>query len=165
MGFFAKIKNFVTGGAAEVSVIMESPLTDGTQPIRAFVMATAKDDCNVKKVYFHIRGRESYIKRVNHTSTDGNGNRTSSSGYETCYEVHFEKEMILAEAVQMTKGETLKWLAEFEIPQNALATYHGKDVNFKWEVEAGLDMPGVDPDSGWIEFIVNKQMQHTLETA
>ena len=164
MSIFSKIKNFVTGGAAEVQVIFESEHSEGNQPIRAFVLATANDHCHIKKVYLHLRGRETYVKMVNHNTTDGEGNRTATSGYETHHDVHFSKEMILAEEENLAKGETKKWLTEFELPGNALTTYHGKDVQFKWEVRAGLDMPGNDPDSGWVEFIVSKQMNYTLET-
>lgn len=164
MGIFSKIKNFVTGGAAEVKVVFESGEIDGSEALRAFVVATANDDCKVKKVYFKIRGRETYIKLVNHTSTDGEGNTTSTQRSETHHENHFEKEMVLAESVQITKGETKKWLAEFELPSDALATYHGKSCFFKWEVYAGLDMPGNDPDSGWEQFIVNKKMNYSLAT-
>jgi hypothetical protein len=162
MGIFSKIKNFVTGGAAEVSVVFEAGETDGNQPLRAFVVATAKDDCNVKKVYFKIRGRETYVKSVHHSSTDSDGNTTNTQNYETHHETHFEKELTLADEEQINKGEVKKWLAEFEVPEDALATYHGKDVSLKWEVYAGLDMPGNDPDSDWVEFIVNKKMDYSL---
>ncbi len=164
MGIFSKIKNFVTGGAAEVKVIFESAETDGARPLRAFVVATAKDDCKVKKVYFRIRGRETYVKLVHHHTTDGDGNSTSTNSYETHHETHFESELVLAEEEHIDKGSTKKWLAEFEVPEDALSTYHGKDVAFKWEVFAGLDMPGNDPDSGWVEFFVLKKMNYTLKT-
>lgn len=162
MGIFSKIKNFVTGGAAEVKVVFESGETNGTQPLRAFVVANAKDDCKVKKVYFKIRSRETYVKLVQHHTTDGDGNSTSTNNYETHHETHFDSELVLAEEDEINKGETKKWLAEFEVPEDALATYHGKDVFFRWEVYAGLDMPGNDPDSGWVEFIVRKNMNYSL---
>ncbi|MEQ9301606.1 MAG: hypothetical protein RIF33_23710 [Cyclobacteriaceae bacterium] len=164
MWIFSKIKNFVTGGAAEVKVVFESGETDGSEPLRAFVVATAKDDCKVKKVYFKIRGRETYIKLVHHHTNDGDGNSTSTHNYETHHEAHFESEMVLAEAEEINRGETKKWLAEFDIPDDALATYHGKDVALKWEVFAGLDMPGNDPDSDWVEFVINKKMNYSLKT-
>ncbi len=49
MGLFSKIKNYITGGAASVSVVFESPMVDGSTPIRLFVTAIAKDDCKIKK--------------------------------------------------------------------------------------------------------------------
>ncbi len=162
MGLFSKIKNFITGGAAEVSIIYEEQVTDGSKPVKLFVTATANDDCKIKKVYLNFRARETYVKREQRTRTDDDGQ--SSTYYEdvTTHEDHFVKEMILAENITLTKGQSEKWLAEIELPNSVKATYHGKQVFFKWEAEAGLDMPGNDPDSGWVELIVAKKMNYTI---
>ncbi|VXD14860.1 hypothetical protein [Marinoscillum sp. 108] len=162
MGLFSKIKNYITGGAASVSVVFESPMVDGSAPIRLFVTAIAKDDCKIKKVYLNIRARETYIKTVTYTETDGDGNSRTSTRDETRFEDHFQKEMILATDLELKKGAEDKWLAEFELPEDTKATYHGKSVFFKWEFQAGLDMPGNDPDSGWVELLVSKAMNYTM---
>jgi len=162
MGFFSKIKNYITGGAAEVSIIYEEPVTDGSKPIKLFVMATAKDDCKIKNVYLKIRGLETYVKSVKQSRTDDDGNSTYYYEDQTAYENHFDKNLSLAENISLKKGQSEKWLAEFELPNNPKATYHGKQVSFKWESYAGLDMPGNDPDSGWVELIVAKNMNYTI---
>ncbi len=162
MGLFSKIKNFITGGAAEVSILFEEIETDGSKPIRLFVSALAKDDCTIKEVYLDIRERETYKKRVQQSTTDSEGNSSTLYEDQTRYEDHYTKQIILASDVKLKSGEEKKWLAEFELPHDALSTYHGQEVFLKWEMQAGLDMPGNDPDSGWQAFIVKKNMNYSL---
>lgn len=162
MGLFSKIKNYITGGAAEVSVVYENPKTDGQEPMRLFVVANARDSCKIKNVYLEIRGMETYKKRETRTSTDSNGNVTTTTHDVTTHYKHFERKMVLDEDVQMQEGEERKWLGEFDLPTDALPTYHGKDCFMKWEVFAGLDMPGNDPDSGWVEFFIQKEMNYDI---
>ncbi|MFY0605078.1 MAG: hypothetical protein JXR10_00085 [Cyclobacteriaceae bacterium] len=162
MGFFSKIKNFITGGAAEVAIIYEEPITDGSKPVKLFVTATANDDCKIKKVYLNFRARETYIKRHERKRTDDDGHTTTYHEDLTEHLDHFTKELILAEDIMLSKGQSDKWLAEIELPSSPIATFHGRDVFFKWEAEAGLDMPGNDPDSGWVELIVAKKMNYTI---
>lgn len=162
MGLFSKIKNFVTGGAAEVSVVFENRTTDGSGPVRLFVTALAKDDCKIKEVYLHVRGQETYKRRVQHTTTDSDGNVTTTYRDDTHYDVHFDSTLKLAKEVTLNKGDESKWLAEFELPPSAVPTFHGSDCFMKWEVQAGLDMPGNDPDSGWVEFLLSKKVENLL---
>ncbi|MEQ8473669.1 MAG: hypothetical protein RIC35_20905 [Marinoscillum sp.] len=162
MGIFSRIKNFITGGAAEVSVVFEKRTTDGSSTIRLFVTAFAKDDCKIKEVYLQVRGRETYKKRVQHTSTDSNGTVTTTHSDDTHYDIHYDSTLKLAKEITLNKGVQNKWLAEFEVPPGAVPTFHGKDCFMKWEVQAGLDMPGNDPDSGWVEFLLSKKVENVL---
>ncbi|MFY0598124.1 MAG: hypothetical protein JXR03_00535 [Cyclobacteriaceae bacterium] len=162
MGLFSKIKNFITGGAAEVTIVFEEQVVDGGKPLRLFVSALAKDDCQVKEVYFKVRGVENYVEQVSYHTTDSDGNSTTSYRDETRSEIHHKEEKIIAEGVSLKAGEEDKWLVTVEFPENPKATFHGKEVSFKWEVYAGLDMPGNDPDSGWCEFFVSKRMNYTI---
>ena len=162
MGLFSKIKNFVTGGAAEVTITFDQPIVDGVSPINATVTAVAKAECKIKKVYFEIKGEETYVEQVTDTTSDDDSPRTNTRD-ERRNEIHHRKELTLAENVILNNGEEKSWEATFELPQNAPATYHGEEVFFKWEVDAGLDMPGIDPSSGWVEIIVAKEMNYTLD--
>lgn len=146
-----------------MSVIFEDQTSDGTSPIRLFVVAKANDDCKVKEVYLKVRGEETYKKRVQHTTTDSDGRTSTTYSDETHYEAHFSKSIGLVSDIVLSKGQEDKWLAEFELPQDALPTFHGKDCFMKWQVQAGLDMPGNDPDSGWVEFLVSKKNNYTLD--
>lgn len=163
MGIFSKIKNYITGGAAEVAVVFENDLVRPEDKLRLFVTASAKDDCKIKKVYLHIKCEETYKKRETTTTTDSNGNTTTTSRDVTKYYSHFTKELVLAEDILLRKDSEEKWLAEFEIPVDALPSFKGKDCHMAWKVFAGLDMPGNDPDSGWVSFYVQKKVDYTVE--
>lgn len=165
MGIFSKIKNYITGGAAEVSIVFENNTTDGKSVMRLFVLAKALDNCNIKKVYLDIRGQETYKKKETRTTTDSNGNVQTTTHHVTAHDNHYRHQLILANDVTMQAGEEQRWLGEFELPEDAYPTYHGKDCFMKWQVFAGLDMPGNDPDSGWVEFFVNKQLNYTINQA
>jgi hypothetical protein len=161
MGFFSKIKNYVTGGAAEVQITFESKIVDGSNPLRLFVTATANDDCNIKKVYLKIRAKETYTEYVTRHNSNSNGGNTSTRELVTKTHDHLKQEFTLVNEIKLTKGQSEKWLSEFTFPPNSIATYHGKQASFKWEAIAGLDMAGNDPDSSWQEFILQKNMNHT----
>lgn len=161
MGLFSKIKNYITGGAAEVAIVFEADQVDGSQPIRLFISAIAKDDCKIKQVYFKVKGVESYKERVVVNNTNSDGSSSTSTRDETHEEVHHREEQIVAEELLLKAGSEEKWLVTFELPESAIATYHGKEVSFRWKVFAGLDMPGNDPDSGWVEFVLAKKMNYS----
>ena len=163
MGFFSKIKNYVTGGAAEVKLVFENQVVDGSDPVRLFIHARAKDDCKVKEVYFRMRGIETYVKREETISTDSDGDSSRTYRDVVKTDIHIGTKTTVARDISLVAGDEEKWLVEFEIPANSCPTFHGKEVSFKWEVYAGLDMPGNDPDSGWVEFFLSKKMNYTLD--
>ncbi|HCX23040.1 MAG: hypothetical protein CMB80_10925 [Flammeovirgaceae bacterium] len=163
MGIFSKIKNYITGGAADVSVVFENHIVRPEEALRLFVTASAKDDCTIKKVYLHLKCEETYKKRETRTSTDSNGRTTTTSHDVTKHHRHYFKELVLAEGIRLEKGSEDKWLAEFIIPADAWPSFVGKDCHMTWQVFAGLDMPGNDPDSGWNKFSVIKKMNYSLE--
>ena len=101
-GIFSQIKNFITGGAADVSIIYEEPVADGSKPIRLFVTATAKDDCKIKNVYLNIRARETYVKSVDDPEQmEMADHQTTTTEDQTAYEDHFDNMLTLAENVSL----------------------------------------------------------------
>ncbi|REE05666.1 hypothetical protein [Marinoscillum furvescens] len=160
MGLFTKIKNYITGGAAEVGIVFEENPTDGLSPLRVFVTAFANADCKASNVYLKWRARETYKKLVTTTSTDSDGNSTTSTHSETRYEDHYTAQVKVAEEVSIAKGKEERWLVTLDLPREAHPTYHGKEVFFKWEVFAGLSMPGNDPDSGWQEVVIRRKTNY-----
>ncbi|QQL46301.1 hypothetical protein [Sulfuriroseicoccus oceanibius] len=143
MGLFDKVKslaNAITGNAAKVSVTA-APVTMG-EPFEVTVQAVANDsDVNFSRVYVEVRGVESID--VPSTSSDDD-NRVYRS--ETTYTA----ELNVTGAGTLAAGANESWTGEVTIPLNAPAIYRGKYAEHVYEVRAGLDCPGNDPDSGWV---------------
>jgi hypothetical protein len=58
--------------------------------------------------------------------------------------------------IEVASPRTLKandeydWEISVNLPQSALPTYLGVTARHEWKLLAGLDVPGNDPDSGWV---------------
>jgi sporulation-control protein spo0M len=135
MGLLESVKNFVTGGGAEVVVTLDNPVIDGDETLKLSVAATAKTETlAVKVVYVKVKAEE---KSAN-----------TSAIFETTIE--------LEKNVQLSAGDTKSWRCEVPIPSDMPATYFGRHSSMQWYVNAGLDVPGNDPDSDWQKFVVNR---------
>jgi len=158
MGFFKKIKNFITGGAAKVSVIFENNISDGASPVRCFVTATADQQCKISEVYVEFKGEERYRKEEIRDDTDSDGNIHRHTETVTKYEnLHYEKQIATSD-IMLSEGQSEKWLVSFDFPAEVIPTYQGKNAHFKWMIRAGLDMSGIDPKSDWTEIMVEKEI-------
>lgn len=157
MGFFNKLKNFVTGGAATVSVRPVNQVNDGNSPIKVEIRAMVKEeDCDIRNVYFKVRAIERVVARDIDLARDEGGNirryREDVHDSFTTYEVEMQ-----VDGAQTLKGnQTYDWNVEFEIPHNVNGTYRGRNATHDWEIYAGLDMAGNDPDSGWVDLEIKK---------
>ena len=141
MGFFKDLKNKVTGGGATVRVTV--PSARRGQPISVKVQAQAKANGKVSAVYLLIRATETCEFK------DSDNNKQSAS------KVSYENKVTIAGALDIVEGQSYNWEGVIELPTNAQATFRGGLINHVWEVQAGLDMPGNDPDSGWQAFDVH----------
>ena len=139
MGFFKDLKNKITGGAATVRLSV--PTVKRGQQATVQVEATAKANGKVAAVYLLIRGTESCEWKENNEKV---GNTKSS----------FETRVQIAGAQDIQEGQSYQWQGTFELPGNAHPSFRGSLINHTWEIQAGLDMPGNDPDSGWVAFEV-----------
>jgi hypothetical protein len=137
MGFFSDLKNKVTGGAATVRVQTQGGVRRGAaSPVQ--VQAEAKANGKVSSVYLLVRAVESASWKGENNTTVAN----SKTSYETKIQI--------AGAQEIQQGQTYSWNGQIELPQNVNATLRGSLINHTWEIQAGLDMPGNDPDSGWV---------------
>ncbi|HEX5063868.1 MAG TPA: hypothetical protein VFV99_31025 [Kofleriaceae bacterium] len=134
MGFFKDLKNKVTGGAATVRVNVSSAQRGRAVPVQ--VQATAKANGKVSAVYLLVRATESAEFKANNEKVQGS-------------KVSFETRITIAGAQEIKEGETYNWDGQLELPVNTNPTLRGSIIDHTWEVQAGLDMPGNDPDSGW----------------
>ncbi len=143
MGLFDKVKslaNAVTGGAAKVSV-SAAPITLG-QPFEVTIQALAKDAAvNYSRVYVQIRG----LEKIDLKDRDKDGTESIRRSVNT-----FEMEVVAEGAGTLEANENKSWTAEVTIPTTAPAIYRGKHAEHYYEVFAGLDCTGNDPDSGWV---------------
>ncbi|HTL86249.1 MAG TPA: hypothetical protein VL856_13765 [Acidimicrobiia bacterium] len=140
MGFFKDLKNKITGGGATVRLSV--PAVKRGQPATVQVEATAKANGKVAAVYLLIRGTESAEWKENNEKV---GNSKSS----------FETRVQIAGAQDIVEGQSYSWQGTFELPGNVQPTFRGALINHTYEIQAGLDMPGNDPDSGWVAFEVS----------
>jgi len=140
MGFFKDLKNKVTGGAATVRVNIPSARRGQAVPV--VVQATAKANGKVSAVYLLVRATENAELR--------NSSNEKVSGSKVSY----ENRVMIAGAQELKEGETYSWEGSVELPASAHPTLRGTIIHHQWEVQAGLDMPGNDPDSGWQAFDV-----------
>ncbi len=159
MGLFDKLKqakNFITGGAAKLSVSTEEEWSDASKPIKITVHCDIKDaDCKVRKVYIKVRAIEEVIARDVDLARDEGGNvRRYTEDVRNTVETYHSGEQIIAGEQTLNANEHYEWTAEIELPEESNGTYHGQNARHEWEVFAGLDMSGNDPDSGWIPMYV-----------
>ena len=134
MGFFKDLKNKVTGGAATVRVTVPAAQRGRAVPVQ--VQATAKANGKVSAVYLLVRATESCEFKK-----DGEKIGESKTSYESRIQ--------LAGAQEIKEGQTYNWDGQLELPVNTNPTLRGSLIDHTWEVQAGLDMTGNDPDSGW----------------
>jgi hypothetical protein len=151
MGFFDKLKsaaNAVTGGAATVTV---STLGDAKRGERVHyvVEANAKAACKVDGVYLMVRCREEADVQ-DRDYEDGKVQRELVRGRKTAWETRVD----VAGACELAEGTGQAWQSSFDLPADALPSVQGQMVRVVWEMQAGLDMWGNDPDSGWVRFEV-----------
>src|SRR6476659_4736035 len=134
MGFFKDLKNKVTGGAATVRVNVPAARRGQAVPVQ--VQAQAKANGKVSAVYLLIRATESAEFKQNNEKVQGT-------------KVSYENRVTIAGAQDLKEGETYSWDGVVELPTSSNPTLRGSIIEHTWEVQAGLDMPGNDPDSGW----------------
>lgn len=153
MGFFDKIKsmkNVITGGAAKVYVDAETPKIG--QPFNITVRAQSQgSDVKYDRVYLTIRGQEEIEVPDTDVIYDSDGE--SQRKTETVYASHttFEQEMTVSASGEIESDGSDEWTIEVNIPESAPPQYKGRYSSHYYEVYAGLDCFGNDPDSGWVK--------------
>jgi hypothetical protein len=149
MGFFSNLVNKVTGGGAKVTIMPEGPSLTGK--FKVSIKAIIGDnDIKISNVYINVRSIEK--ARVRNVHFPASGSQSSVTKDVTGEEEITKAEYIVAEAQTLTAGQEYSWTYEMQLPSGALPTFIGRNVSHEWEMLAGLDAPGNDPDSGWWKF-------------
>jgi hypothetical protein len=146
MGFLDKLKNYVTGGGAKVT-LQVGEVAPG-RPIPVVVRAQVEGaPVKASKIYVAVRAVETVdlIHRDRDASAHA-GDRDRVHDTETT----FSKEFVIHGPVELAAGSKHEWQGEIQIPQSAQPSYRGKHAKHEWSVLAGIDVSGNDPDSGWV---------------
>ena len=137
MGLFKNVANFVTGGAAEVQLELINPVLDNEYSMDVVIrVKPTGDTIHAKRLYLEVQV-------VEESSTKN---------------VLYRQEHILSEDLQINQGDGKEWSFRVELPTEVPPTYLAKYFSVKWGIKASLDMPGVDPNSGWQPFVLNKEV-------
>lgn len=150
MGLFDKLKqaaNFVTGGGATVQVTPLKGEFNRNESIKIKITAQVKDaPISVSNVYLEIKSKESV-----------NVKKMINGKNETIHDEHtgfIHKVTVITSEQELNANQSYEWEAELSLPSNAQPTYHGSMCHHIWQIKAGLDVKGNDPDSGWIELLI-----------
>jgi len=151
MGFFSKLVNKITGGGAKVTLTADSPKLNGTFKVN--VKAVVSDnDIQIEKVYLYLRSIEK--TRVRNVDFPATATQSSQKRDVNGEEEVSKSEFVVAPAQTLTGKQEYNWSVDIQLPPNAMPTYTGKNAWYDWELKAGLDAPGNDPDSGWVRIEV-----------
>jgi len=153
MGFLDKVKsmkNAITGGAAKVFVDAQSP--EMGKPFTVTVRAQSQGgEVKFDRVYLYVRGYEEVnVPDIDVVyDKDGEQERRTENVSASC--ATFEHDMTVAPGGTIAADDSEEWTVEVNIPSSAPPPYRGKYTHHYYEVYAGLDCFGNDPDSGWIK--------------
>ncbi len=142
MGLFDKMKNFVTGGGAEVK-LEHAPVAFPSMPLAVKVTVTAKTDLKSDGVFVDLVGMEQASFRPAQADADVHH---SAQTYSTALK--------LSEALTMTAGEVRTFEGVVLLPKEAQPTFVGKKVKHGWTIRGRIEVSGNDPDSGFVELRV-----------
>lgn len=148
MGFFKGLKNFVSGGGAEVG--LEAGEAVRGQPLAVKVTAKIADsDIEVRKVYVRLRATEEIdIPDVATIDDSGRDKGKIERGLER-REQTYDQEIQVAEAQTLKANQSYTFEGAVPLPLSVPPTFMGRYCKHQWRITAGLDKPGNDPDSGW----------------
>ncbi len=140
----------VTGGAAEVSVEFEEPKLN--EPFNIVIHAMTKSEpVTIDKVYLKVRGIEEVEVDVTYTETNQAGDTRSISDSEHRSQITYEYEYIVSEEQVLSADTEHEWVQAVSFPEDCKPCYCGLNATHRYEIFAGLDCFGNDPDSGWIQ--------------
>jgi hypothetical protein len=157
MALMDKLKGIgraLTGSGAKVTVSADS----GTiaAPFTVRITATVADaDLAIRGVYLLVRAQEivrldsgeverSIRAKIHDFQADGRLNGITST--ETTCDMRIQ----VAGADTLKAGQTYTWDGTVKLPPTSAPTFNGRNAQHVWQVQAGLDATGNDPDSGWV---------------
>lgn len=153
MGLFDKLKKaatFLTGGGAKVKLdiaegVLGSPFTANIE-----VQISDDSDLTVKSVYLNVRCTET-TKKEAELAEDAEVTSEEAPEPEEDVNYLYNETITVAEGDVFKAGQTYTFTPEISLPEDSEATLSEEGREITWTFQAGLDVSGNDPDSGWIE--------------
>jgi hypothetical protein len=153
MGFFDKLKgamNFVTGGAAKVTIEVTPQVAFPGEPLQVRVTATSTGPAiSSGGVFVDVAAHEQLSIPENAL---GNNNPHISHTKQT-----FSQSFQIAAPFQLGPGQTGQWMGQVVLPPQAQPTYDGPFADHDWGIRGRVEMRGNDPDSGFVKFVVGRR--------
>jgi len=146
MGFFSKLKNTLTGGWAKIAIECDGGLRGDEIPvvIRVFVGAEAID---IDRVYLKVRSFEE-VEIPRYQFQNMATQQMDFIDIEHSFD-NYVKDYTVDGPQRLDANEEYEWEYSFTVPEECQPSFNGKLARHLWEVHAGLEMPGRDPESNW----------------
>jgi hypothetical protein len=139
MGLLGKMKNYVTGGAAKLSIEIPAVGFIG-MPIPVKVKVSAEADFKCEGLFIDVAGSEHVQFRPQGAQAD-----------VTAHESTHRQALKVCDGFEMDEGQTREFTTVVVLPRDEQPTYKGKHTKHTWQMQARLEAKGNDPDSGWKE--------------
>lgn len=68
----------------------------------------------------------------------------------------FTRKYAIAGSQRLQTGQTYEWSGSIEIPVEERPTFKGVNASHTWQIQAGVETKGNNPDSGWVEIPVTR---------
>lgn len=153
MGFFDKLKgavNFVTGGAAKVTIEWSPAMAFPGEPIGVRVTAQSTGPAiSSGGVFVDVSAHEQLNIPQNALGNNNPHVSHTKQTYSHTYQI--------APGFQLAPNQSMQWEGQIVLPPQAQPTYDGPFADHDWGMRGRLEMTGNDPDSGFVKFIVGKR--------
>lgn len=156
MGLFKKLVHYVTGAGTDVSINVENATL--SQPFNLSITATPKQgNLQCRKVYVLIRCKEEKLQEFKPLDENNmtDNEKILSEMQEWDSEIIYSNEIQVSDECTLNQGESYSWTTEINLNNEGNASKNDNNHRITWQVQAGIDVSGNDPDSGWVEIQVN----------
>jgi hypothetical protein len=158
MSFLSRFKNSLTGGWADVQLVVPGVVERGIAIAIQVRVKVKADPISINKVYVNI-GCEERVDipdySVNEPGQPAGAEKSLAARLHIQKSENlYQKELVLAPEQQLQANQDYSFDGTLQIPGELPASYHGKNCKIEWKICASLDMKGNDPDSGWQTIVV-----------
>jgi hypothetical protein len=149
MGLF----DALTGGAAKVFVEV-GEMERGKAGQVAVRCQSTGGEVKYDRIYLQIQGVERVEVLDSDLVQDYDGDVRRREELVHASRTTYNDEINVAPAGVLGANESAEWTVEITIPETANGEYSGQLASHHYQLFAGMDCFGNDPDSGWVQFIV-----------
>lgn len=153
MGFFDKLKgamNFVSGGAAKVSVEWSPPIAYPGEPVQVRITVASTGPA--------IKSGGVFVDVAAHEQLNIPPNTLPQQGQAIAHQAQtFSHTFQIAPAFQLGPNEMRQFEGQLTLPPQAQPTYDGPLADHDWGMRGRVEMTGNDPDSGFVKFVVGRR--------